>query len=81
MNATRLRIFGWLLLILNVGYCILGLVTGSMEGLGEIFGWFTGSPHAPTTFERKPIPFLLGFVSHAAIAIYGFSLIRRSAAR
>jgi hypothetical protein len=81
MNDTRLRIFGWLLLIINIGYCALGLVTGSMEGLGEVFGWFTASPHVPTTYETKPIAFILGLAAHAALALYGVSLIWRGASR
>ncbi len=77
----RQRIFGWLLLLINVGYCALGLATGSMEGLGEVFGWFFGRPSAPATLEGKPIAFLLGLLAHAAIAVYGFSLVWRSASR
>ena len=77
----RQRIFGWLLFVINIGYCALALVTGSMEGLGEIVGWFGSSPDLPTTFEHKPMAFLFGLVAHAAIAIYGFTLVLRSASR
>ncbi len=74
MNSTQRRLFGWLLMLINLGYCILGLTTESMEGLGEIFGWIGGSPNLPTTFEQKPIAFTLGFAAHAAIAAYGLKM-------
>ncbi len=74
MNSTQRRIFGWLLMLINLGYCILALTTDSMEGLGEIFGWMSGSPNLPTTFEQKPIAFVLGFAAHAAIAVYGLKM-------
>ena len=79
MNPRRMRLLGWGLLIINLGYCGYALGTGVMEGLGELFGWFTRSPNMPTTLGRKPWAFLLGFASHAAMAYYGFTLIKRSA--
>lgn len=75
MSSQQRRVFGWVLLLVNLGYCAVGLATGAMEGLGEVFGWFTQSPHMPTTFERKPVAFLLGLAAHAAIALYGWSLV------
>ncbi len=78
MDSRRKRIFGWLLFLINSGYCVLGLLTGSMDGLGDLFGWFSERPLLPTTLEEKPIAYLLGLSAHAVFAVYGLSLIWRA---
>jgi zinc transporter ZupT len=78
MSSEKRSVLGWFLLILNLAYIGYALFTGRMEGLGEFFGWFTVSPNMPTTLNRKPLAFILGFIAHSAVALVGWTMVQRA---
>jgi hypothetical protein len=76
MTPTYKRNLGLMLIVLNAGYLLFALVTGRMEGLGDLPSLFVGRHEVPTTFGNKPYSFLFGFAAHAARLAVGIKLLR-----
>jgi hypothetical protein len=79
MTPRYKRNLGLTLIVINAGYLLYALVTGEMEGMGDLPGLFSGWGDVPTTLARKPGSFLFGFAAHAACLVIGIKQVREAA--
>ncbi|WP_075292102.1 hypothetical protein [Pararhizobium arenae] len=71
MSRNRKLWLGWIFIVVNGLYLIIGLVSNDMGGIISL-GY---NPDAPLSFDAAPGRFLLGILLYGAIMVVGVKMV------